>query len=265
VYRNILVGFRNDPRGRDALELGRILAQACDAEMVVAPASDEDGRELTQIVREEEPDLVVLGSTHHGQIGRVIPGATVGHLLGEALCAVAVAPPGFADADDVGIRVVGVGYDGLPSSLEALRAAAELAVANGAALRVYTVVPKSVHALGSGPGGEAKLHGVPVDPDEYRGMLHEAIAELPPEARALPVFLRGTPALALIEAAEAGVDLMVLGSRSGGPVRRALHGSISDAVMRGAGCPVLISPGGVTAPARSWPSASNEMEVPDGR
>jgi nucleotide-binding universal stress UspA family protein len=250
VYRTVLVGFRNDAQGRDALGLGRVLAAACDADMLVAPAPGDEDREFLQIVRAERPDLVVLGSTHRSQIGRVVPGSTVARLLGEARCAAAVAPPGFSGADDTDIclRVIGVGYDGSPAAREALQVAAGLAVRNGAALRVYTIVPKSVHALGSGPAGEAKLHGVPVDPDAYRAMLHDAIADLPSEARALPVFLRATPARALIDAAETGVDLMVLGSRKGGPIRRALHGSISDAVMRGAKCPVLISPNGVRAP-----------------
>jgi nucleotide-binding universal stress UspA family protein len=166
--------------------------------------------------------------------------------------------------EDAGLRVVAVGYDGSPSSAEALHVATKLAVPNRATLRVYTVVPKSVHALGTSPAGDAKLHGVPVDPDRYRAMLYDAVAELPAETRALPVFMRAAPAAALIEAAEAGVDLMVLGSRSGGPLRRALQGSVSDAVMREAGCPVLISPIGVTAPG-PVSNRKARMEVPDER
>lgn len=42
--------------------------------------------------------------------------------------------------------------------------------------------------------------------------------------------------------------MLVLGSRRGGPVRRAMHGSVSGAVIQEAHCPVLISPAGVKAP-----------------
>jgi nucleotide-binding universal stress UspA family protein len=79
-------------------------------------------------------------------------------------------------------------------------------------------------------------------------MLHEAVAGLPAEARALPVFLRGDAADELVKAGEAGVDLMVLGSRGGGPLRRRLHHSVTSTVMKEAGCPVLICPTGVKAP-----------------
>ncbi len=40
------------------------------------------------------------------------------------------------------------------------------------------------------------------------------------------------------------LDLLVLGSRAYGPVRHALLGSVSAAVMREAHCPVLVMPRG---------------------
>ncbi|HET7054271.1 MAG TPA: universal stress protein [Solirubrobacterales bacterium] len=52
----------------------------------------------------------------------------------------------------------------------------------------------------------------------------------------------------LIEAVDVGVDLLVLGSRMGGPVRRKIHHSVTRAVMERAACPVLIAPSGVKAP-----------------
>lgn len=52
-------------------------------------------------------------------------------------------------------------------------------------------------------------------------------AGLPAEVRADPILLHGSPASQLIEAAEKGVDLLVMGSRRAGPLRRALLGSVS--------------------------------------
>lgn len=97
-----------------------------------------------------------------------------------------------------------------------------------------------------GAGGRAP--GVPTEAGALQQQLHRAVAALPAEARALPVFLRGIPVVELIKAAAEGVDLLVLGSRSGGPVKRALHGSVSGAVMLEASCPVLISPSLAGAP-----------------
>jgi nucleotide-binding universal stress UspA family protein len=260
MYQKILVGFDNTEQGRDALALGRILAQANGAEMLIVTAPGEDGEDLDQLVRLHEADLVVLGSTHRGPIGRVLPGATVERLLGAEPCAVAVAPPGFGrpvdgdmgwrplsgDAEDVGMRVIGVGFDGSRASREALGVATELAVPNGAALRVYTVARTYPHVPGA--DGDSRGPGVPTEAELLRQGLYEAVAELPAGARALPVFLRGFAADELVSAAKAGVDLMVLGSRTGGPLRRTLHKSVSRIVMSEATCPVLISPSNVTMP-----------------
>lgn len=260
VYSRILVGYLDTEQGNDALKLGRIMARASRAELLVSTVSEADGRNLADLARTENADLVVLGSTHRGPLGRVVPGATVGHLLGEAPCAVAVAPPGFGrpadgdlgwrplsgDTDDVGMRVVGVGFDGSRAANRALDIATELALANGAALRVYAVAKRYAHP--PAPDASGHVGGIPTEAESLREQLHEAVASLPPEARALPVFLRGIPAVELIAAAELGVDVLVLGSRSGGPIRRALHGSVSSAVLQGATCPVLISPIGVKAP-----------------
>lgn len=261
MYGKILVGYLDTEQGRDALELGRILTQASGGEMLAVTASEEGGKDLAQLARSEEADLVVLGSTHRGRVGRIVPGAAVARLLGEAPCAVAVAPPGFGrptegdlgwrplsgDAEDTGMRVVGVGFDGSRAARDALDAAVELALPNGAALRVYTVVPNYAHPPAANATGQTP--GMPTEAEVLREQLHEAVAGLPAEARALPVFLRGNAAVELIAAAEMGVDMLVLGSRRGGPVRRALHSSVSSAVMLEASCPILISPSGVKAPS----------------
>ena len=50
------------------------------------------------------------------------------------------------------------------------------------------------------------------------------------------------PAMAILDMARADVDLLVLGSRGYGSMRRALVGDVSGAVVRHARCPVLITP-----------------------
>lgn len=251
----ILVGYLDSEQGREALALGQVLSRATGAELVLASSGkDEDLAHLAQSYRS---DLIVLGPTHRGPISKVVPGATVERLLGQAPCPIAVAPAGFGartngdsswlplggDGKDVGMRVVGVGYDGSATAKEALAMAVELAVPNGAALRVYAVGPRHVApADGRVPSPPA------MDGEPLREALHEAVAELPDEVRALPVFLRGDPATELIKASRQGVDLLVLGSRCGGPLRRALHQSVTREVMSRVSCPLLISPASVTAP-----------------
>ena len=55
--------------------------------------------------------------------------------------------------------------------------------------------------------------------------------------------IEGNPADVLVEQSRE-LDLLVLGSRAYGPVRHALLGSVSAAVMREAHCPVLVMPRG---------------------
>jgi nucleotide-binding universal stress UspA family protein len=261
VYRRVLVGYIESEPGHDALELGRVLARANGADLIVVTATGEDDGGLAGVARTKEADLVVLGSTGRGPFGRVVPGTTLARLLGQAPCAVAVAPPGFAlrdgeergwkplggDREDIGLRVIGVGFDGSGASREALEIGGELAIANGAALRVYTVARK--YAALPGADQDGRVPGMPTEAERMQRELHDAVSHLPAGTRPLPVFLRGDPAAQLIRAIELGVDLLILGTRPGGPLRRALHASVSDAVLAEARCPVLISPAGLREPA----------------
>lgn len=186
----VVVGYLDSERGRDALALGRILAKARGSELGVLTVGE--GERLAVAAREEGADLVVLGSTHRGAVGRIMPGTTMEHLLGEAPCKVAVAPPGFGDhadgdsvwqplsgdAEDVGLRVIGVGYDGSRASHQALEAATDLALRNGAALRVYSVVRRSAPIAPGAPMTPTPLATTEL---ESRGAdLHRTVADLPP-------------------------------------------------------------------------------------
>jgi nucleotide-binding universal stress UspA family protein len=161
--------------------------------------------------------------------------------------------PSIGNVEDVGLRVIGVGFDGSTAARQALEIGSELALANGAALRVYTVARYYAHVPGAGADG--RVPGMPTEAERLQEELHEAVSRLPGEVRPLPVFLRGNPAAELTRATELGVDLLVLGSRPGGPLRRVLQHSVSDAVLAQAPCPVLISPAGVPAPVAAPASA----------
>ncbi len=254
----VLVGYLDTERGRDALALGRILAKARDAELRIATVPE--GEELAATAREQGADLVVLGSTHRGPLGRIVPGTTMEHLLGSDPCSIAVAPPGFADradgesvwqpldgsGEDTGMRVVGVGYDGSTASRSALAVATGLARENGAALRVYTVVRKAVPIAPNAP-----MTPAPTAPSELelrRAELHDTVSGLPDEVRAQPVLLRGFAVPELVKAASLGVDLLVVGTHVRSHVGRFLHKSVAGEVVLEAPCPVLICPTPIAAP-----------------
>ena len=80
--------------------------------------------------------------------------------------------------------------------------------------------------------------------EQLQEALREAVQPLPSELRAEPRFRSGDPATTLVAESELGLDLLLMGSRGYGPVRSVLLGGVSEAVVRGAACPVVVVPRG---------------------
>ena len=240
IYPKVVVGYLENERGEDARVLAERIVERDGGELKVIHVEKGSPADALQALAESgEADLIVLGSTHHAHLGSVSPGSVAEHLLHGARCRLVIAPKGYARADHSQdrLRVAAVGFDGMAESFAALDEAARLASKFGGSLRVIgvaTPVPAMGAAAAAQAGGEA-------GPD-FQTQLRDAVAELPPELRALAVFERGDPAEKLLDAAEMGVDLLVLGSRGFGPVMRLLLGSVSARVIREAPCPVLVVP-----------------------
>ncbi|HEY8466257.1 MAG TPA: universal stress protein [Solirubrobacterales bacterium] len=205
------------------------------------PVSDgSPARALNDRAEHEEADLIVVGSTHRGRLGRVYPGSVADRLLNGAPCPVVVVPRGYAP-ERPGLGLVGVGYDGSPESRTALASARHFAKALDAELELIGVVPPipSVPPVWAGTAADVEV--------AMRERLEEALAraaeEIDCEFEVSTALLEGDPAAALA-ARGVELDLLVLGSRGYGPIRRALLGSVSAAVARTAPCPVLVIPRG---------------------
>jgi nucleotide-binding universal stress UspA family protein len=240
LYRKVVAGYEENDRGDDARVLAERIVDRDGGELKVIHVEKGSPAETLQALAEQgEADLVVLGSTHHAALGSVAPGSVAEHLLQGARCRLVIAPKGYAEEDhsEDRLRVVGVGYDGMAESHAALQEAARLAEKFHASMKVIGVATP-VPAMGAAAAAQA---GAEAGPD-FQTRLHEAVAELPSELRALPVMERGNPVDKLLEASELGLDLLVLGSRGFGPVMRLLIGSVSSRVIRGAPCPVMVVP-----------------------
>jgi nucleotide-binding universal stress UspA family protein len=206
-------------------------------------------RGLSEAVERAQPALLVLGSTHRGGVGRVLPGSTAERVIHGAPCAVVVVPHGHEIHQD-GVSTVGAAFAPTPEGREALRAAALLAHAAQARLRVVMVLdPK--HAEEQSPGLMASEHR-DRDPAEdvaarhgidAERVLREAMAELAGQVEAEPDVLFQDPADGLV-AASRTLDLLVMGSRAYGPLRAVMLGGVSRRVTAAASCPVLVLPRG---------------------
>jgi nucleotide-binding universal stress UspA family protein len=240
IYPKVVVGYLENERGEDARVLAERLVEQDGGELKVVHVEKGSPADALQALAESgEADLIVLGSTHHAHLGSVSPGSVAEHLLHGARCRLVIAPKGYGGADHSQdrLRVAAVGFNGMAESFAALDEAAKLASKFGGSLRVIGVATP-VPAMGAAAAAQA---GTEAGPD-FQTQLNDAVAELPAELRALPVFERGDPAEKLLEAAEMGVDLLALGSRGFGPVMRLLIGSVSSRVIREAPCPVLVVP-----------------------
>ncbi len=276
TIKKILVGFDGRDQSRDALLLADNLAREEGAELIVAAVFSVDplpfpslelfedqeqwfgelfakargqlghdfetrklawnspARALNDLAEEEAVDLIVVGSAHRGTVGRVLAGSVGEALLHGAPCAVAVAPRGFADRDHAGIGLVGVGYDGTEEAKLALEEGLHWARAHDCGLRLITVISTVAPSPLRAPYMQTLR-------DHFRELQEEAMAGLGKEIEAEAVLEEGDPA-AVLATHGVELDLLVIGSRGYGPLRRTLLGGVSEEVIRTAPCPVLVVP-----------------------
>jgi nucleotide-binding universal stress UspA family protein len=214
-------------------------------------ASSSPPRGLHDTAVAEQADLIVVGSSHHGPFGSVLLGSVGERLLSGAPCAVAIAPGGHAFQEQRPFGVIAIAFDGSPESHLALRAGHELAKPTGAALHVLMVIepPAAIPGRFIPVAGMEPLTSIE-RAETMQRQEHGAQSALDSALAALgggPAIERRVlfgidPAAAILDIARTGVDLLVLGSRAYGPVRRALVGSVSASVVRHAPCPVLVMP-----------------------
>ena len=264
ALRKLIVGCDGGPGSRDALRFAATLAGVDSGRLILVDVHRHGHRDealrlleeaerslpygtraairpiecrspanaLHELAETESADMIVVGARRYTRGQRTF--VTGAH------CPVAIAPAGFADDPNPGLRVIGVGFDGSHEAEEALDVAARIAVDAGATIRLIGVA----HAPPRPVVGTAMMYAPETDFD-YRGALQcqlEAAAdELPASLRAQVILADGDSAEELIERADP-LSLLVLGSHGYGPFRRALLGSVSAQVLRSAPCPVLIVP-----------------------
>ena len=153
--------------------------------------------------------------------------------------AVAVAPLGWREGGRKLDRI-GVALDGSREAEEALRLGVGLA--QGGSLRVIAVADplEGMLARAAMLSSEQLVQIAEQVAHEH---LEEALTQLPDESivpeRSLPA---GDPVEELRRESDEQLDLLLLGSRSYGPVRRVLLGSVTADLVADAGCPILVSP-----------------------
>lgn len=202
--------------------------------MVVADASA--ARALHAEAERQHADLLVVGSSHRQEPYRSLLGDVCAATLHGSPCAVAVAPSGYAEQPRA-LRRIGVGFDGSAEARRALALARRFAAETGAVLRILMVAAPPPPAWTTAQVNWSDYEEAAVRAGNRQ--VAAARAELEGEDNAEVVI--GDPGVELAMCSN-HLDLLVLGSRSYGPLRRLLLGSTSTRVVRDSECPVLILP-----------------------
>jgi nucleotide-binding universal stress UspA family protein len=177
-------------------------------------------RALRHAAAAEDAELLVVGSRHRRRLQHIVEGDHAMQVLHGAACAVAIAPDPLAPHPE--LQRIGVGIDATPESERALAMARDLAERTGARLWLRAVVDDTISSW----AGLSPMGG---PPDVYEKIIasrvsaaHELLAERLEDCRGLSAegtVVVGSPTGELVLASE-GLDLLVLGSRRWGPVRR---------------------------------------------
>jgi len=241
MYRRILVGYDGTETARDALALARelariegaslVLVSALELDPLATPASAYERATTEAEARLAESARELLGETPFEL--RVVGGVSAPRALTE-----------YAEAERADVIVLGSTH----------RHGLGRVVPGSVGERLLHASPCAVMVAPSGYAGreglEIKRIGVGYDGRTESGHAREIGAAL---ARDLGATLEtitvgegeGEPA-GVLAAHSRELDLLVVGSRGYGPVRHALVGNVSWAVMRTAACPVIVVPRSAT-------------------
>jgi len=208
-----------------------------------AKAETSVARALHAAALEAAAAVIVVGSTDREGLGRLLPGSTAEQVIHGAPCAVAIAPPRYATREQrPRAGVVGVAVDGGRETQRLARLGARIALGARAKLRLlavaetYDSVGVPVTRLSSPSARDASRTSA-------RTGLDRAVVAAGGGVEVERRLLEGAPATRL--AAESNdLDLLIVGSRGYGPLRRIVLGSVTGAVLRDAACPVLAVPRG---------------------
>lgn len=207
---------RGLPYAESALESGQIATELADG-----PAA----RVLCE--RSRRAEMVVVGSRGNTELTGLLLGSVAWQVAGHATGRVVVVRGQWRPVNHIPGPVV-AGLDGSPASLAALAFAFE-----EAALRDVRLV--AVCALADAAGRLGEAHQI----EAYFSHAMAGQEERHPEVTVVQKVMAGAPRTALLTAA-AGAQMLVVGCRGRGGLDDMALGSVAQAVLHHAPCPVGI-------------------------
>jgi nucleotide-binding universal stress UspA family protein len=218
-----------DEQVRKIEGLGATVAQARLSEGGAA-------EEIVALAEEIGAGLIAVGSRGRGRIRRLLMGSVSDAVVRHASCPVIVVrgKPVIFPAK------VLLATDGSEEATLALQTAADLSERTGSELHVVHVgeVTLVYHPERHGYGAEYEEHE-----REARQLLEEQVEWMKAAGATVAqahLSMGRADEEIVVMAEELGADLVAMGSKGLGGVRRAMVGSVSDSVVRHAHCPVMV-------------------------
>ena len=247
-------GFFTELHERARKRLDRELERVRSAGGTVAEAHPRVGtaaREVVALAEEMGAGLIVVGSCGLGGLRRALTGSVSLGVVRHAHCSVIVVR-GSGDREEerhMPGKVL-LTYDGSKEATAAAELAVEIANATGSVLHLLHVVAleRYLPPLAYAPYEEAEAWeaweaGIERDEERTRSFVEGQAQRMEAQgARVAEAHLAfGKPEEEIVRLAEnLNAQLVIVGSRGRGGLRRALLGSVSDSVVRHAHCPVMI-------------------------
>lgn len=200
-------------------------------------AEGHPGQEVVDAVSEDWYDLVVMGGGRRTWLGNRLLGSVSTYVLHSSPSSVLIVHESTPGDDRARILV---GADGSPGANFTLRTIERFADRDRARIEVVSVAPLPAPFFVPAPGAIYVAREMAVYEEETRKALCEqarrcmdgAVAELVESGFEVHgAVAEGNPSERLLQRSSNGAfDLVAVGSRGRGPVRRALLGSVSDHV-----------------------------------
>jgi nucleotide-binding universal stress UspA family protein len=201
--------------------------------------------EVITAAQAEDSDLIVVGTRGKTGLAHVLLGSTAERVIRGAPCPVLAVRTDPADTEDgsvlskpVTLERILVPVDFSDCSLDALAYASVVAQQAGASLMLLHVLEPVSYGLDFTLGQSKARH---LEVETWKKRLEELASSLQRPNMAVEFRLRGgAPADSILDSAQTlPCDLIVMGTHGRRGISHAISGSVAEAVLRKARCPVI--------------------------
>lgn len=212
-----------------------------DVEVAMA-GHRSSGRGLAELAQERESTLIVIGSAPGTSLGRFGIGSTADKLLHDSPVPVATAPVGYAREGVERIGRLVVAFQNTAESLATLISGAELAERAGVPVRVLTLLIRH-RMYGSNLGADAEEMVLRQMLEDTVAAQEEALAEITITVPTDTVTPTGDSVRAAMQRVDwEGDEVLLLGSSTGGGLRRVFLGDMTYKLLRATPVPAVVMP-----------------------